>query len=429
MKGFLLRIAVVVVLCAVIGGLCLSLDWIVAAFCGIVLIFLIVELCSYYKRSDRKIKLLLSALENGDSSVRFSTRRLHSVNSEVNTMLNSIAQILNEVRTDAARRDKYYEVILDFVDTGIIVLNSAGAVYQKNRAALQMLGLEVFTHLRQLKGHPELMEALAQCGSGDKLQVDMTLPRGKVTLSLRVSGMMLRGEPMRIVALSDINRALDEREITTWMKLTRVMTHEIMNSLTPITSLSETLMTMPDDNIDEIRQGMSTIYATSRDLIGFVASYRKLTHIPTPCPRLFNVKPFLERMIELARYQVEASNVRMTVTECADDLIVYADENLVAQVVTNLLKNAVEAMNHKGEVTMKAYSDSNESVNIEIANDGPRIDDEVAQQIFVPFFTTKPSGSGIGLSLSKQIMHLNGGTLTLRPYSSCSNTTFVLTFS
>ena len=119
----------------------------------------------------------------------------------------------------------------------------------------------------------------------------------------------------------------------------------------------------------------------------------------------------------------------MTVTECADDLIVYADENLVAQVVTNLLKNAVEAMNHKGEVTMKAYSDSNESVNIEIANDGPRIDDEVAQQIFVPFFTTKPSGSGIGLSLSKQIMHLNGGTLTLRPYSSCSNTTFVLTFS
>ena len=248
-----------------------------------------------------------------------------------------------------------------------------------------------------------------------------------------MSDISIRGEHLRILALSDINHELDEREIDSWIRLTRVLTHEIMNAVTPITSLSDTLLELAGNgaSTDEVRSGLKTISSTGKNLLSFVESYRKFTHIPTPVPTLFYLRDFIPRMVELARHQYPEAHIAFRTRIEPDDLILHADEGLVAQVFTNLLKNAIQAIlsqegrTSEGHIDILARCDEQEAVIVEISNDGPSIPPEIARHIFIPFFTTKEGGSGIGLSISRQIMRLSGGSLTLLPKK---QTTFVLRF-
>lgn len=227
--------------------------------------------------------------------------------------------------------------------------------------------------------------------------------------------------------MNDINSELNEKEIDSWIRLTRVLTHEIMNSVTPITSLSETLIQRADTENEEIRQGLQTISHTGKGLLTFVDSYRKFTRIPTPQPSLFYVKGFAERMTELARHQEPSSHITIRTHVTPSDLLLYADENLIAQVVINILKNAIQAIGTQpgGEILLNAYSNEQKEVILEITNNGPPIPEEIAHHIFVPFFTTKEGGSGIGLSVSRQIIRLSGGSIELH---SGRETKFVLMF-
>ena len=202
----------------------------------------------------------------------------------------------------------------------------------------------------------------------------------------------------------------------------------MMNSLTPVTSLSEMLLTLPGAQKDEeLRQGLDTIRTTGQGLVNFVKSYRRLTRLPSPEPTLFDVRPFLERMVQLAKHQYPLSHVRITLEEVQEDLMAFADESMMTQVMTNLLKNAVQAIGdaENGEIRLHAFVDGQDVVRIEVSNNGPRIIPEVAAQMFVPFFTTKEEGSGIGLSLCKQMMRLQGGNIALLPYRD-EWTTFVV---
>lgn len=312
---------------------------------------------------------------------------------------------------------------------GLLVLNDNGAVYQKNKEALRLLGLNVFTHVRQLsKVDATLMEKIESCCSGDKLQVVFHNERGTVNLSIRVSEINVHKEHLRILALNDINIELDEKEIDSWIRLTRVLTHEIMNSVTPITSLSDTLLSMVEDKDEEINHGLQTISATGKGLLAFVESYRKFTRIPTPEPSLFYLKAFIERMVELARHQNPCDHITFHTKIDPADLILHADENLISQVVINLLKNAIQAIGDQpdGQIDIQVYCNETEEVLIEIKNNGPVIPPEIVEHIFIPFFTTKEGGSGIGLSISRQIMRLSGGSLTLLPDN--KETKFILKF-
>ncbi len=372
-----------------------------------------------YRQPMKNLGFLLDAIENDDTAVRFSEVNHPPHTLQVNKALNRIAQILYSDKRSIAQREKYYELILDFVDTGIIILGQNGFIYQTNKAALRLLGLPVLTHTSQLSAlYSALPNQFNHLSTDDRLQIDLNNGAEAVHLSLRVSSVTLKDEELRIVSLSNINRELDEREVDAWLKLTRVLTHEIMNSLTPVTSISETLLRLPDAKSPEMQQGLDTIATTSKGLINFVNSYRQLTHLPQPNPAVFEVRPFLERMIHLATHQSTFSEVGIFLSRIDDDLMLYADEQLVGQVVTNLLNNALQAIgdNPKGEIHLKAYCDEQQAVLIEVANNGPVISSEEATQIFVPFFTTKPDGCGIGLSLSRQIMRQCGGTLTLSPY-------------
>ena len=375
-----------------------------------------------YRRHTRKVLFMLDAIENNDTTIHFFETDGTEDNRLVNRSLNRVARILHNVKSETAQREKYYELILDCVNTGIIVLNDNGAVYQKNNEALRLLGLEVFTHVRQLsRVDAHLTDTLTAC----------------------------RQEHLRILALNDINNELDEKEIDSWIRLTRVLTHEIMNAVTPITSLSDTLLKLTETRIskEEMRHGLQTISATGKGLLAFVESYRRFTRIPTPEPSLFYLKGFINRMAELARHQYPDTPVTFNVSIVPDDLILYADENLISQVIINLLKNAIQAFETgataatgtnaettaetnaattEKHINIRAYCNEAEAVLIEISNNGPAIPPDIAGHIFIPFFTTKENGSGIGLSISRQIMRLSGGSLSL---IAGKETTFVLKFN
>ena len=400
--------------------------WMILSLCF--LIFSIWWQLSLYRIHTKRVLFMIDALENNDNAIHFPEEKTTPETRDINRALNRVGHILYNVKSETAQQEKYYELILDCINTGVLVLNDNGAIYQKNNEALRLLGLNVLTHIRQLsKVDVTLMQKVEFCRTGEKLQITFNNERGTVNLSIRVSDITIRKEHLRILALSDINSELDEKEIDSWIRLTRVLTHEIMNSVTPITSLSDTLLSLSDTPDEEIRSGLQTISTTGKGLLAFVESYRRFTRIPTPEPSLFYVKAFIDRMVELARHQNTCKNITFHTDISPADLIVYADENLISQVVINLLKNAIQAIGTQadGKIEISARCNDSEEVLIEIKNNGPVIPPEIANHIFIPFFTTKEGGSGIGLSISRQIMRLSGGSITLLPGK---ETKFVLKF-
>ncbi len=387
-----------------------------------------------YQHHTRMVLFLLDALENNDHSMRFNETEENEERRMVHKALNRVSNVLLQARLETIEQEKYYELILDFVNTGVLVLNEKGVITQKNKEALRLLGLDIFTHINQLENiDADLMKLLQNCRAGDKLQYSYYNERKNVQLSINVSLVKVHNEPLRIIALNDIHTALDEKEIDSWMRLTRVLTHEIMNSVTPITSLSDTLLSIitKENAPEEVRKGLQTIHATGNGLLSFVNSYRKFTYIPTPKPTLFYLKPFIERTISLIQAEECAKYIHFNLHINPDELILYADEQLITQVMLNLLKNARQAIEEcedlkEGIITLRAYCDDEEAVIIEVSNNGKEIPTDIQEHIFVPFFTTKQTGNGIGLSISRQIMRLSQGSISLL---SGNPTTFRLVFN
>lgn len=371
-----------------------------------------IRLYRHYRRNIKKVRFLFDAIDNGDFSFNFPTEKRNKEDKILHQSLNRIKLFLQHTREEQMEREKYYEQILNAVDTGIMVVDSHDNIMQHNQAALRLLDTDVLTHINQVKG---------------KLKDEH--------LAKHETQAMLKDKHVRIIALSDVSHELSNQEVDSWIKLIRVLTHEIMNTITPVTSLSETLL--KELNSEELytakslsaeqaklKQGLETIHKTGTELLAFVNNYRRFTHVPKPQPALFYVEPFLERMAMLCNHEVE-------IAVTPKDLLAYADESLISHVVTNLLKNAVEAFNGlqsepttKPSIRLHAYTNEQEAVIIDVSNNAGLIPDDIASHIFIPFFTTKPEGSGIGLSLSRQIMRVSGGSLSLHQDKAQGITTF-----
>ena len=386
-----------------------------------------IRLYRHYRRNIKKVTFLFDAIDNGDFSFSFPTEKRFKEDKILHQSLNRIKLFLQHTREEQMDREKYYEQILNAVDTGILVVDGHDNILQHNQAALRLLDTDVLTHMNQVKG---------------KLKDEH--------LAKHETQAMLKDKHVRIIALSDVSHELSNQEVDSWIKLIRVLTHEIMNTITPVTSLSETLLTRVTEDKD-LKQGLETIHKTGTELLAFVNNYRRFTHVPQPQPALFYVEPFLERMALLCNHEVE-------IEVSPKDLLVYADESLLSHVVTNLLKNAVEAFNgqeklsternkqdgnnqgrnkqecrsadlqsaasKKAFIRLQAYANAQESIIIDVSNNAGLIPEDVASHIFIPFFTTKPEGSGIGLSLSRQIMRVSGGSLSLHQDKAQGITTF-----
>lgn len=368
----------------------------------IIAIFLCVKLYKQQRKNEKKVEFLFNSINIGDYGFSFPDK--NDDERPLNILLNRVKEILEHAREEQIQREQYYELILSSIDTGILVVDEERElILQYNQAAKRLLGRNILTHIQQIKKHLS-------------------------DFSIHESHTTLKGRNVKILAISDIHSELAKQEAESWTKLIRVLTHEVMNTLTPIISLSDALIEGSDDTQ---RESLQVIHQTSQELIHFVETYRKATLIPQPQFKAFYVKPFLERMAKL----IEPTSLSDTIPSDSfirihvkpEGLMVYADESLLARVVSNLLKNATQA--NAQHISIQAYTDSSESVMIDIANDGEPIPEDVVSHIFVPFFTTKKDGNGIGLSISRQIMGMNNGTINLVKDSSQEQTIFRLTFN
>ncbi|GHT46559.1 sensor histidine kinase [Bacteroidia bacterium] len=390
------------------------------AVMGILLILICISaLNNCYKRYNQNILFLLNALDNGDYSFHFAETKLSTREKEMNRMMNRIKEILANARKEVIENETFLSLILESVATGIIIMDDRGIVQKTNQSALDLLGLPVFSHVNQLQtineAYPKLFHGLK---AGDNLQISLTTEREELQISLRVSQIRLKRGMMRIITLNNIGNELESKEIESWIRLIRVMTHEIMNSIAPITSLSETMQFLyqTEDNTQELKQNtleaFETINTTASGLLSFVESYRKFTSVPKPEKRDFNLNALIDKVVKLHEPAIKEKNIELSVL-LPEPVFIYADENLMMQVLINLVKNAIEAIepNNQEKIVISTGKHEPDKFSLSIANTGKPIPAEILPHIFIPFFTTKASGSGIGLSVSRYIMRLHGGKL------------------
>jgi nitrogen fixation/metabolism regulation signal transduction histidine kinase len=398
-------------------------QWAWFVLCGVLAVFCLNNMWRHYKRFNQNILFLLNALDNGDYSFHFSENSMSRREKELNAMLNRIKEILTNARKAVIENEKFLSLIVESVSTGIVIVDEHWHVQTVNRSALDLLGLPVFTHLNQLSGVNETFPSLfKEMKTGDNLQIVIPNEREEMQVSLRMSEIKLKEHTLKIITLNNIGSELETKEMESWVRLIRVMTHEIMNSIAPITSLSETLLTLhrrpqgEGESADSLRnnsiEAFDTIHSTARGLLSFVESYRKFTAVPKPEIRPFSIKYLLDKAVKLEEPAMIQRHISLKVEPADEATTMNADENLIFQVLVNLIKNAVEAIPETGgELRLRyGYQPSGRSY-IEVCNSGKPIPADVLPHIFIPFFTTKESGNGIGLSVSRYIMRLHGGKL------------------
>ena len=355
-----------------------------------------------------KIDFMSDALDSGETAFRYSESRWR--NRRLNKSLNRLRSIFEAEKADIRERERYFGTMLDHVQSGVIVIDGEKIDYS-NTVAKGFLGMAEISSLRQIaRISPDLANAFHEASEMES-RASFISERGTVQFSISACTAKLHGKEVSIVTFNDITREMENNESESWTRLIRVLTHEIMNTVTPVASLSSALSQNLDSySAEDIRSALGTIASSSEGLISFVQSYRSLTHISAPVRKAFYLKDLVNDSVNIAKANWPSVNVLYR--ELSSDVILYADYGQMSQVLNNLIKNAVQA--GAGNVSITASIDKLEQTVIDIANDGEPISASGQEQLFVPFYTTKgSSGTGVGLSLCRQIVRLNGGTIKL----------------
>lgn len=372
---------------------------------------------------------MLDALEDKETNFRF--KEVKVIGKCFNKTLNRIRTIFDREAEEIKEQERYYGQMLDHVLTGTIAYEThTERVVYSNRQALALLGFSSLSNLRQLQMHSkEVYAAFRNVSEENAQKARFYSDHSTCRISLLATETTLAGKQVKIVTFNDLGEEMEENETASWTRLIRVLTHEIMNTVSPIASLSETLQGYVEQSETkngtamhvDLKTGLETISASSRGLIRFVDSYRNVLRVATPVRKALYVRDVMENVIKLSA----AFGLELCFVEKSDDVLLYADEGQITQILINLVKNAAQAK--ASRVDISAEIDRYDAVVITVANDGVPISEASREEIFVPFFTTKQEGSGIGLSLSRQIMRLHGGSLTLQR-SDEKGTVFVLVF-
>jgi len=425
-----LRVLLITAL-ALAAGYAVSLGKIFLAVVFLVMeIPVLFNLVRYLNNVNSKMNYFLESIQNHDSTLHFQTNVPEKPIKELYESLNKVNEQIQQLKIENRQREQYFQTLLEHVATGIVTYNTSGFVVHANSAAKNLLGIEVLTHISQLERiSRNLYQAVKLINPFEHKLVSLISERGSIDLSLKATPFKTSGDELILLSVQDIRNELDEKELDSWMKLIRVLMKQTINSIDPITSLSERLsnyftidgrQVLPSEldqkTIQSTIRGLNVIKEQGNGLILFVESYRRLTRLPKPDKKVFQLMELLER-IKVLFYSLENSQkIKLKFTIEPIGLDVFADENLISQVLLNLMKNALEAMSNQSEgiIQISAKYAANNRPEILISDNGPGIPEEILEQIFVPFFTTRENGSGIGLSLSRQIMRLHGGTLQVR---------------
>jgi nitrogen fixation/metabolism regulation signal transduction histidine kinase len=418
--------------------LALAAGWIIASgqlvvfvyLCIFMIIIVVINLVNYLNSTNRKISYFLDSVQSEDSTLSFPANITTKPIREIYQGIDKVNKQIQQLKIESRQQEQYFQTLLEHVGTGIVTFDTKGLVHHANSAGKKMLGVNILTHLNQLeKVDRNLFQAIRNIKPFDQKLVSVLSESGSIQLSIKATAFKTKDDELILLSVQDIKNELDEKELESWMKLIRVLMHEIMNSIAPITSLSESLCqffmidgrpALPEEvtetTIQNTLRGLSVIKEQGHGLMLFVESYRKLTRLPKPDKKIFRVEDLISRIKVLYTSLENSEKINLTVTVNPEEMELLADENLISLVLINLTKNALQANenNPEGKIQVIAGINSAHRPEIRVVDNGPGIPEEILEQIFIPFFTTRENGSGIGLSLSRQIMRLHGGRLQVR---------------
>jgi len=396
---------------------------ILGIFMAVIFVIQVIELIHFLNRTNQKIAFFFDAIRNDDSTLSFTEHTGNKSLSELNASLNKVNELIKKIKFELLEQEQYFKTILEHVSIGIITFNENGNIFLANSAARNLLNYEHLTHINQIsRVDKKLFTTISELQPGDRKLVSFNGKAGVVQLSLKSTLFKTAQQNLQLVAIQDIKNEMETKELESWIKLIRVLTHEIMNSVAPITSLSQTISgyfknldgKQPDEKIiGNTIKGLEVINERGAGLISFVENYRKLTRLPQPDKKPVKIAQLFENTITLINYESVNEHVDITYKTNPPDLEILADKEQISQVLINLIKNSLEALKSTGDgkIVLSGEINSNGRIQLTVSDNGPGIPEDLMDKIFIPFFTTKESGSGVGLSISRQIMMLHGGSL------------------
>lgn len=409
-------------------------------------IYQVIKLIQLVETTNTLLTNFLESLRYSDFSRTFEIKGLGHSFDRLTESFNVVINDFRKVREEREQNFFYLETVVEHIGIALISYRENGAVELINNSTKKLFKITNLNNLNELESFSsDLVSKLMTITNGESIMVKIQKQDTFLQLAIFVTEFKVADRLIRMASIKDIQNELEENEMESWQKLIRVLTHEIMNSITPIASITQTLNYMIKDvrstytnafqdegenqAIEEILLAIETIHKRSIGLLHFVESYRDLTRIQTPKFTIFSVHTLFENLMGLMKKEMQNLNIQCTATSIPENLELSADEQLIEQVLINLLKNAIQALGktENPQIELKAFTDLNGKMNIHVSDNGQGIIPEVLDKVFVPFFTTKPKGSGIGLSLSRQILRLHGGTLTVHSEPD-KKTVFILKF-
>ncbi|MDX1910145.1 MAG: ATP-binding protein [Saprospiraceae bacterium] len=396
-----------------------------AVLSGGVAVGLAFSLFRYVNDTNRRLARFFESVRYSDFAIRFSSARDKGDSfAEVNRQFNEVLEAFRQTRAEREANLLFLNTIVQHLSTGILVFDTQHAVLVSNSAAFQLLGVYRLHHLHDLpERHHTLTQFVQNLSSKGKL---LYQPETNRQLSVQGVSVSLQGRAVRLFTLQNIHPELQRKEVDAWRNLTRVLRHEIMNSVTPIVSLVETAQEIVRHDLEQnaaagdLSEALDVVATRSRSLVNFVEAYRSFSAVPTPKMEEIPAKSLLDRVVQLAASESRDLNIQIEAFVQPENLQLHADAGQLEMVLLNLVKNAREAFvqtasgeNRMPRITLRAGEDAKGKVFIEVEDNGPGIPPELVEEIFIPFFTTKPTGTGVGLSISKQIMQMHGGDIRI----------------
>lgn len=390
--------------------------------------YLIIRLTT---RTNRDIARFLEAITYDDFSRTSSGPDLGPSFRELRGAFRNVLEKFQETRAEKEEQYRFLQTVIQHIGIALISFDSQGEVNLINKSAKQLLNVLSLKNIRSLEGWSrEFVDTLLTISSGERALVKVEVADETLQLSVNATEFITREENYTLVTIHNIHTELEEKEMEAWQTLIRVLTHEIMNSVTPIASLASTVHDLlpqledlrydtdgsEESDLEDIRSAVHTIQKRSEGLLHFVESYRKLTRLPQPHFTVVSASSLLERTHQLMEKQAGEARVHLSVHVKPESLEITADPEMIEQVLINLVLNAIQSLagNPDGRVSLRAGMDDRGQVMLQVIDNGPGILEEVQEKIFIPFFTTKQDGTGIGLSLARQIMRAHGGTIGVR---------------
>jgi two-component system, NtrC family, nitrogen regulation sensor histidine kinase NtrY len=390
---------------------------------ALIIVYQVYALIHYVEKTNRDLSRFFLAIKHADFSQSFVSGNLGSSFDELKRSFNEVLDSFRHARAEREEQARYLQTVVQHVGIGLIAFRRDGEVELINAAAKRLLNL---THLKNVhtlqERWPQLAASLLQLSPGQRDLVKIEEDDRIQQLIVYATAFRMREQEYILASLQNIQGELEEQEMEAWQKLIRVLTHEIMNSITPIASLAGTVNDMlhtadpADETLADTREALQTIERRSQGLLHFVDTYRDLTHLPTPDFQIVPAAELCARVARLMRPQLEKAGIPLDVAVEPRSLELTADPEQIEQVLINLIRNAMQAAigQTDAHIHLRAGMDGRGRPLIEVTDDGPGIVEEALDRIFIPFFTTKQDGSGIGLSLCRQIMRLHHGTISAR---------------